>query len=140
MPTYSKAKKYTTPAELTQQTVMIKISQATLAKIDAIEAGEPAKGSKLADIRGAKVESLMSGIAQDDDTKKEVERLQIQLATTKAQWVEAAKKADALEAQTGASAEGIKELQDKLATAKDLADSRNRIIRALKSIVDEVGF
>lgn len=119
---------------------MIKISQATLAKIDAIEAGEPAKGSKLADIRGAKVESLMSGIAQDDDTKKEVERLQIQLATTKAQWVEAAKKADALEAQTGASVEGIKELQDKLAKAKELADSRNRIIRALKSIVDEVGF
>ena len=119
---------------------MIKISQATLARIDAIEAGEPAKGSKLADIRGAKVESLMSGIAQDDDTKKEGERLQIQLATTKAQWVEASKKADALEAQTGASADGIKELQDKLATAKDLADSRNRIIRALKSIVDEVGF
>lgn len=119
---------------------MIKISQATLAKIDSIETGEPQGGSKLADIRGAKIESLMSGAADDNDLKKEVERLQIQLASTNARWKEAAAQVDTLEAKTGASVEGIKELQEKLAKAKELADSRNKIIRAFKSIVDEVGF
>ena len=137
MATYSKKKKYTTTAELTPQMVMVTVSQATLAKIDAIESSV---AGKLADVRGAKVEQLFLLAGADDDAKREVQRLQIQLASTTNRMVEIAEQADTLTAKSSGADGAIKELQDKLATAKDLAESRNRIIKSLMTIVNEFGF
>lgn len=117
--------------------VMVTVSQSTLAKLDAIESDA---SGKLADVRGAKVEQLFSIAGADEDAKKEVQRLQIQLASTSKRMTELAEQADTLAAKSSGTEGAIKELQDKLATAKDLAESRNKIIRALMTIVNEVGF
>lgn len=117
--------------------VMVTVSQATLAKLDAIESDA---SGKLADVRGAKVEQLFSLAGADEDAKKEVQRLQIQLASTTNRMVEIAEQADTLTAKSSGADGAIKELQDKLATAKDLAESRNRIIKSLMTIVNEFGF
>ena len=136
MVTYSK-KKYATKAELTTQMIMVTVSQATLAKLDAIESNA---SGKLADVRGSKVEQLFSLSGADEDAKKEVQRLQIQLASTSKRMTELAEQADILAAKSSGTEGAIEELQSKLATAKDLAESRNKIIRALMTIVNEVGF
>ena len=117
--------------------VMVTVSQATLAKIDAIESDA---SGKLADVRGAKVEQLFSLSGADEVARKEVQRLQIQLASTTNRMVDIAEQADTLAAKSSGTDDAIEELQSKLATAKDLAESRNKIIRALMTIVNEVGF
>lgn len=117
--------------------VMVTVSQSTLAKLDAIESDA---SGKLADVRGAKVEQLFSLAGADEDAKKEVQRLQIQLASTSKRMTDLAEQADTLAASGSSNQDAIEGLQSKLATAKDLAESRNKIIRALMTIVNEVGF
>ena len=140
MPTYLKPKKYATKAELTQTTIMLKVSESTLAKIDAIETEPAKKGAKLPDVRGEKVQHLVNMMSEDSAAHAEIQRLQIQLASIKKAFADASAELDTLTEAGSRSQDAITELQEKLATAKHLAESRNKIIRAFKSIVDEVGF
>ena len=140
MPTYLKPKKYTTKAELTQTTIMIKVSESTLAKIDAIEAEPAKKGAKMPEVRGAKIQKMVDDLGRDSEAVAEIQRLQIQLASTKKAYTEASAELDKITADDEASKSAIKQLQEKLETAKQLADSRNKIIRSLMTIVNEVGF
>ena len=126
---------------------MIKVSESTLAKIDAIETEPAKKGAKLPDVRGEKVQHLVNMMSEDSAAHAEIQRLQVQLATLKsvhdkAQEDHGKEMAEAEEiAETCENLRrSIDELQDKIKMAKELADSRNKIIRAFKSIVDEVGF
>ena len=119
---------------------MIKITQATLAKIDKIAVDGLDSSAKMADIRGAKVAALVEREDHGADQKAETQRLQLQLASVKKEWGDAAAKADMLEKQLESADSSVDTLREKLATAKTLADSRNNIIRAFKQIVDEVGF
>ena len=126
---------------------MLKVSEATLAKIDAIEAEPAKKGAKMPDIRGGKVQRLVDMMDEDSAAHAEIERLQIQLATLKSvhekmqdEHGKEMAEAEDLAVTCEDMKHSIQALQDKLKKAKELADSRNKIIRAFKSIVDEVGF
>jgi archaellum component FlaC len=119
---------------------MIKVTQATLAKIDAIEASGLDQGAKLADQRGAKVSTLIDTLVDNQDSRLEIQRMQIQAASMKKQWSDSSEKVERLEAQLDGAVSALDEMKEKLETAKTLADSRNNIIRAFKTIVDEVGF
>ena len=135
--TYSTRKKYATKAELTNQRVILVLSEATVAKIDAVECDTD---GKLADVRGAKLQKLLNEVASGEESKAEVQRLQIQLASTKAAYAETSKKLDAIAGDDEIVRGAVKELQEKLEQAKVLADSRNKIIKSLMAIVNEVGF
>lgn len=117
---------------MNRQKVVINLSQATIAKIDAL-VGD-AEG-KLPELRGAKIEQLIG-----DDAQAHVQRLQIQLASTKAAHAEMAAKLDAVAGQDEIVQGAVRELQEKLEQARVLAESRNKIIKSLLSIVNEVGF
>ena len=119
---------------------MLKVSEATLAKIDAIEAEPAKKGAKMPEIRGGKVQRLVDMMAEDSAAHAEIQRLQIQLASTKKAYTEASAELDTLTQDGSRSHDAIKQLQEKLETAKHLAESRNKIIRSLMTIVNEVGF
>lgn len=119
---------------------MLKVSEATLAKIDAIEAEPAKKGAKMPEVRGAKIQKMVDDLGRDSEAAAEIQRLQIQLASTKKAYTEASAELDKITADDEASKSAIKQLQEKLETAKQLADSRNKIIRSLMTIVNEVGF
>lgn len=122
------------------QTVMITVSQSTLAKIDAIEVDQVDAGAKAADLRGEKVTALVNQKDDKNDLKLELQRLQLQAASMKKEWADSVSKSDELEKKATSALSAVEGLQEKLSKAKELADSRNNIIRAFKSIVDEVGF
>ena len=122
------------------QTVMITVSQSTLAKIDAIEVDQVDAGAKAADLRGEKVTALVNQKDDKNDLKLELQRLQLQAASMKKEWADSVSKSDELDKKATSALSAVEGLQEKLSKAKELADSRNNIIRAFKSIVDEVGF
>ena len=113
------------------------LSEATIAKIDAVKCDTD---GKLADVRGAKLQALLNEAASGEESKAEVQRLQIQLASSKSAHLETSKKLMIASSDDEIVRGAVKELQEKLEQAKVLADSRNKIIKSLMAIVNEVGF
>lgn len=124
--------------------MMIAANPETIKILNQIEIDD-AGGLGAAELRGEKLEKVLQAAGLSDggssiNYKQEVERLQIQLASTRDAFGKASNAQNTLKLEVQDMAETIKDLNANIERAKELADSRNKIIRSFLEVVNEVGF